>query len=56
LLCNDREIGDYTIPKLFLGNGSVNMFLLLGSRFLIRKLLGYNSGRAVFYVAPAEML
>jgi hypothetical protein len=32
----------------FLGNGSVNTFPLLGSRFLIMQQLDYNSGRAVF--------
>jgi hypothetical protein len=36
------------IPGPFLGNGSVNTFLLLGRNFLIIKKLGYNNGRAVF--------
>jgi hypothetical protein len=36
------------ILTLFLGNGSVNTFPLLGSRFLIMQQLDYNSGRAVF--------
>jgi hypothetical protein len=32
----------------FLGNGWVNIFPLLGSRFLIMQQLDYNSGRAVY--------
>jgi hypothetical protein len=36
------------IPGPYLGNGSVNTFLLLGSRFLIMQQLNYNSGRVVF--------
>jgi hypothetical protein len=43
------------IPGLFLGNGSVNTFPLLGSRFLITQQLDYNNRRAVFYVVRAEM-
>jgi hypothetical protein len=44
------------IPGPFLGNGSVNMFLLLGSRFLIMQQLDYNKRRAVFYVIRAKLL
>jgi hypothetical protein len=36
------------IPGPFLGNGSVNIFPLLGGRFLMMQLLDYNNGRAVF--------
>jgi hypothetical protein len=32
----------------FLGNGSVNAFPLLDSRFFIMEQLDYNNGRAVF--------
>jgi hypothetical protein len=35
-------------PDPFLGNGSVNTFLLLGSRFLIMQQLHYNNRGAVF--------
>jgi hypothetical protein len=31
-----------------MGNSSINMFLLLGSRFLIIQLLDYNNGNGVF--------
>jgi hypothetical protein len=37
---------DITVP--FLGNGSVNTFPLLSSRFLIMQQLDYNIGKAVF--------
>jgi hypothetical protein len=40
----------------FLGNGSVNTFPLLSSRFLIMQQSGYNNGRAVSYVVRVEML
>jgi hypothetical protein len=33
---------------LFLGNGSVNTYPLLGSRFLIMQQLDYNNGKSVF--------
>jgi hypothetical protein len=36
------------IPEPFLGNGLVNTFPLLGSRFLIMQQLDYNNGRVVF--------
>jgi hypothetical protein len=36
------------IPRTFLGNGSVNTFPLLGSRFLIMQQLDYNTRRTVF--------
>jgi hypothetical protein len=38
----------------FLGNGSVNMFLLLGSRFLIMHQLDYNNGKCVFLRGPCR--
>jgi hypothetical protein len=44
------------IRGMFLDNGLVNTFPLLGSRFLIMKQLDYNNGRTVFYVVRAEML
>jgi hypothetical protein len=37
------------MPGPFLGNGSVNTFPLLGSRFLIIQQLNYNNGTAVFF-------
>jgi hypothetical protein len=37
----------------FLGNGSVNTFLLLGSRFLIMQQLDYNENGS-FYAVRAE--
>jgi hypothetical protein len=36
------------ITRLFLGNGSVNTFPLLDSRFVIMQRLDYNNGRPVF--------
>jgi hypothetical protein len=36
------------IPGPFLGNGSVNTFPLLDSRFLIMQQFDYNNGTAVF--------
>jgi hypothetical protein len=39
-------MGGYT--RAFYGNGSVNTFPFLGSRFLIIKQLNYNNGIAVF--------
>jgi hypothetical protein len=36
------------IPGPFLGNGSVNTFPLLVSRYLIMQQLDYNTGRTVF--------
>jgi hypothetical protein len=36
------------IPGPFLGNDSINMFPLLGSRFLIMQQSDYNDGRAMF--------
>jgi hypothetical protein len=36
----------------FLGNGSVNSFPLLGSRFLIMQQLDYNNGNGVFLRVP----
>lgn len=38
------------MPDLFLGNDLVNIFPLLGSRFLIMQQWDYNIGRAVFSV------
>jgi hypothetical protein len=38
---------------MFLGNGSVNTFLLLGSRFLIMQQLDYNNGNGVFLLLQA---
>jgi hypothetical protein len=38
------------IPGWFLGNGLVNTFLFLGSRFLIMQQLDYNNERAMFSV------
>jgi hypothetical protein len=34
--------------RLFLSNGSVNMFLLLGSRFLKMQQFDYNNGNKMF--------
>jgi hypothetical protein len=36
----------------FLGNGSVNTFSLLGSRFLIMQQLDYNNGNGMFVSVP----
>jgi hypothetical protein len=36
------------IPDAFLGNGSINAFPLLDSRFFAIKQLDFNNGRAVF--------
>jgi hypothetical protein len=44
------------IPELFLDSGSVNTFLLPGSRFLILQQLEHNYRSAVFYVVRAERL
>jgi hypothetical protein len=38
------------IPGPFPGNGSVNTFPLLDSRFLIMQQLDYSTGRAVFTI------
>jgi hypothetical protein len=38
--------------RLFLGNSSINMFPLLGSRFLITQELDYNNGNGVFLCGP----
>jgi hypothetical protein len=38
------------IPGLFLGNGSVNTFPLLGSSFLIMQPLDYNNRTDVFSI------
>jgi hypothetical protein len=43
------------MPRPFLGNGSVHMFLLLAIRFLMQQ-LNYNNGRVVFNVVRAERL
>jgi hypothetical protein len=40
--------------RSFLGNGSVNTFPLLGSRFLIMQQLDYNSGNRVFLRGPCR--
>jgi hypothetical protein len=40
-----KPVSHCNAKQLFLGNGSVNTFLLLGSRFL-----DYNNGRPVFSV------
>jgi hypothetical protein len=42
LLCNDSEMGGYI--RAVLGNGSVNTFPLLCSRFLIMQQLDCNNG------------
>jgi hypothetical protein len=42
------------IPDPFLGNGSVNIFPLLGSRFLIKQQLGCNNGNGVFLHGPCQ--
>jgi hypothetical protein len=42
------------IPGPFLGSSSVNMFPLLGSRFLIVQQLGYNNGNGVFLQCPYQ--
>jgi hypothetical protein len=42
------------IPGLFLGNGSVNTFPLLGSRFLIIQQFDYNSGELCFLRGPCR--
>jgi hypothetical protein len=51
-----QRLQDGQIPRPFLGNGLVNTFLLLGSRFLITQLLDYNNGRTVFSTWCVEML
>jgi hypothetical protein len=38
------------IPGPFLGNSSVKMLPLLGSRFLIMQQLDYNNRRSVFFM------
>jgi hypothetical protein len=38
----------------FMGNGSVNTFPLLGSRFLIMQKLSYNNGDEVFLHGPCR--
>jgi hypothetical protein len=48
-LCSYATTARWTlIQGLFLANGSLNTFPLLGSRFLIMQQLDHNSGRAVF--------
>jgi hypothetical protein len=42
------------IPGKFLGNGSVNTFPLLGSRFLIIQHLDYNNGEMCFLRGPCR--
>jgi hypothetical protein len=42
------------IPWPFVGNGQVNTFLLLHSRFLVMQQLDYNNGKAVFVCGPCQ--